>query len=403
MARGQAACGRPGEPLHGCAVIRVAIAQEIVPHYRVPLFRRLAAVPGIELHLLADRRPTGGSLEPAEARGLDVRHAAHHRHGPFFWQPATLAEAASGAVDVLVMNWNIRRLEQVPALLAARSRGVGTLLWGHGYGKTDTPLRRAVRDRFGALADATLFYSEPVAAAWVARGHRRDRAFVAPNAIDQAPIVAARRHWMERPEALEAFAVERGLNKAHTILFVARLEPIKRIELLLAAFARVRAALPDARLVLVGGGPEDAALRTTAARLAIEDAVLFAGPIHDQMALAPYFLDAAVAAFPIDVGLSVLHCFGYGLPLITSDDLQRHGPEIVALRDGVNGLLYRAGDVEGFADRILAVLRDQALRRCLAAGALETVHGPGGYTLDRMVDRFVEAIDAVAGLHGKRR
>jgi len=385
------------------AVIRVAIAQEIVPHYRVPFFRKLAAVPGVQLHLLADKRHAGGSLAPAGEAELDIRQADHRQLGPFFWQPRTLAEAARGAVDVLVMNWNLRRLEQVPALLAARARGVGTLLWGHGYAKHDTPAKRAARDRTGALADATLFYTAPVAEAYVARGHRPDRVFVAPNAIDQAPVEAARRAWLDRPADLRAFAAQHGLRPDRTALFVARLEPAKRIDRLLAAFAIVAKTLPDARLVIVGGGPEEPYLRARAAELGIGDAVIFAGPIHDQMALAPWFLNAAVAAFPIDVGLSVLHAFGFGLPLVTSDDLQRHGPEIVALRPGENGLLYRAGDVEHLAEQMGAVMADPALRARLAEGALATVREPGGYTLDRMLEGFLEAIDAVAGLRGKRR
>ncbi len=398
-----AAIERPRGSRYTAGVIRVAIAQELVPHYRVPLFRRLAEVPGVRLHVLADTRDRGSSLRPAGDGALPIRHAPHREMGPFFLQPATFAEALRGEIDILVQNWNLRRVEQVPALLAARARGIGTLLWGHGYSKNERPAMRALRDRYGALADATLFYTEPGAQAYAERGYDAGRIFVAPNAIDQAPIAAARSAWLARPADLAAFACERGLVPEHTAIFVARLEPIKRIDLLLEAFARVVAQLPDAKLVLVGGGPEERPLRERAQRLGIEDAVIFAGAIHDQMQLAPWALNAALMAFPADVGLSILHGFGFGLPMVTDGAVERHNPEIAALRPEANGLFFASGSLDDFAAQMLRIFRDPALRLRLSEDALNTVHGESGYTLDRMVEGFVRALDHVAALRGKRR
>ena len=94
-------------------------------------------------------------------------------------------------------------------------------------------------------------------------------------------------------------------------------------------------------------------------------------------------------------GVTILHAFGYGLPVVTSDDAQSHGPEIEALVDGVNGLLYADGDVSAFASKLERLLLDVGERRAMSQRAAEAV-GPNGYTIDRMVAGMADAIRSVA-------
>ena len=181
-----------------------------------------------------------------------------------------------------------------------------------------------------------------------------------------------------------------------TLLYVSRLEPDKRVDLLLDAFALVLKRRPKARLVVIGKGTDDDRLRAHAGALGIEDGVRFVGPAYEENALAGWFLAADVFPYPVAIGLSILHAFGYGLPVVTSDDIHSHNPEIDALRDGRNGLLYRDGDTADFADCIERILADEALRTTLSKGARATVEGPDGFTLTRMVDGYVEALRAAA-------
>ena len=87
------------------------------------------------------------------------------------------------------------------------------------------------------------------------------------------------------------------------------------------------------------------------------------GAIYDDMDLAPYLMSAAVFAFPRAMGLSAMHAFGYGLPVVTCDDAATHGPEFEALRDGENARLYRPGDAADFARCMLECLDDPERRR----------------------------------------
>ncbi len=335
--------------------VRVRIVQAIVPHYRVPVFNRLAQHPDLEVELWAGTSALG-SLDSSAARlGCAVRHARVLAPRGLFLQPGRLAAAALGGCDVLVLPWIVRYPDLLPTLGLARARGVRTLLWGHGYSKQDTPLRRRVRNAIGRMADGCMFYSRTEADRCVAEGFDPDRVFVAPNALDQGPIRAAAESWLARAEALEQFRREHGLTKGRTALFVARIEPDKRLDLLLDAFALCHRGRPGARLVVVGSGSAEQAMRQRARALGVDDATLFLGALYGEERLAPWFLSAAVFAFPAAIGLSIYHAMGYGVPVLTSDDAAGHNPEIEALRPGHNGLTYRAGDAKSLAAELARI------------------------------------------------
>ena len=82
-------------------------------------------------------------------------------------------------------------------------------------------------------------------------------------------------------------------------------------------------------------------------------------------------------------------------PVITSDDIPSHNPEINAVRDGENGIFYREGDPGALAEAILTLARDPELHSRMSAAALDSVHGEHGWSIKNMVNGFIECIDAV--------
>jgi glycosyltransferase involved in cell wall biosynthesis len=378
---------------------RVCIVQPIIPHYRVPVFERLAEQPGIDLEVWAGTGEKGSSLAAASpSEKFRFVPAPQKRIGPFISQPRQIEAVSSGRFDVVILSWNARYLQLSKALRAARKHGVRTIIWGHGYSKHENWLRRFNRDRFLRNADACLVYNNTAAHKLIARGHPQEKVFVALNAIDQTPIAHAREKWLAQLDSLKSFQHEHGLSATSAcVLFVSRLEPDKRVDLLLEAFAKVVHARPDARLVIIGRGPEQSKLESMATSLGISKAVRFTGAIYEEDQLAPWFLSASVFAYPKAIGLSILHAFGYGIPVVTCDDIPSHNPEIEALRPGENGLLYRHGDTAAFANAILRILENPEEQERMRAAARHTITGPDGFTIDRMVQGFTDAIHDLRG------
>lgn len=163
------------------------------------------------------------------------------------------------------------------------------------------PLKRLYHRSFTAYLlqqAASVIVTSPAEAADLGGATPADRLIVRRNGIDLE-------HFHSLPSR-HGFRRRFGLaDDTPLVLFVGRISPIKNLEMLLRAFAQ--ADVPEARLVLVGPilEPDYAAyLRTVCSELALDDVVLFAGPLYGDDKLA------ALAAADLFVLPSLFESFG---------------------------------------------------------------------------------------------
>lgn len=140
---------------------------------------------------------------------------------------------------------------------------------------------------------------------------------------------------------------------------VGRLVPLKRFDAVVAALPRVRERIPDARLIVVGDGPEEARLRSMAQRLGMDGAVTFAGAsdrVLDAMAgMSCLVLPSEFEGLPN----VVLEALSVGLPVVATPA----GDLASIVVDGVTGVLAPGGDPESLAPAIARALTDTKLQR----------------------------------------
>ena len=137
------------------------------------------------------------------------------------------------------------------------------------------------------------------------------------------------------------------------LLCVARLAPEKGIDLLLRAFISVIAVYPNARLTILGTGPQDAALRRLASQLGLEAAVDFAGFHND---LASFYAQSTLFVLPSrheGMPNALLEAAAAGLPLVAT-------PSSAGLCDlllnSPGAWLTRAISAESLSETILQAL-----------------------------------------------
>jgi glycosyltransferase involved in cell wall biosynthesis len=364
----------------------VALVQPALPSYRIPLFRALAAHPDIALSVFYGAEVDLPNVSP-EGFNADYAPQQALAGNRLFWHGAQLDQALTGEFDVLICNWNTRYLSLVPALLAARRRQLGTVLWGHGYSLNEGTMRRKLRDQVGRLSHANLFYDERTARAFIRRGWDERRLFVAPNAIEHSAIHAATQYWQTRLSALRAFATAQNINPNKLLLLVARSPLRRRVDILLEALGLLNDT--DVTLVVIGGAPERELLRPLCEQLKITRQVRLLEPAYDEMQLAPWFLNARLMCFPERVGLSLHHAFAYGVPVVVGDCRDAHNPEIEAVEDSVNALTFAHNQPSALADVLRRLLADDALQRKLALGALATA---ARYGVPATVNGIVNAV-----------
>jgi glycosyltransferase involved in cell wall biosynthesis len=161
--------------------------------------------------------------------------------------------------------------------------------------------------------------------------------------------------------------VEPAELAAGTFVFVGRLTEQKALPIALAALQEV----PEARLVLVGDGPERKSLERRVLDLGLADRVRFVGSLPREDALG--YLAGARAAVLSSAWENLPHAaveaLSVGTPVVST--AVGGVPEVV--RDGENGLLVPAGDVPALAAALRRMLDDDELRDRLAAEAQPSV------------------------------
>jgi L-malate glycosyltransferase len=149
-----------------------------------------------------------------------------------------------------------------------------------------------------------------------------------------------------------------------TLMHISNFRPLKRTDDVVRIFARVRESM-DARLVLVGDGPEYGRTRELVEKLELEEYVRYVGVVDD---VTPILAAADVLLLPSETesfGLVALEAMASGVPVVASD--VGGLPEVVD--HGVTGFLAPVGDVDAMARYCLKLLEDCAAGKTYAAAA----------------------------------
>lgn len=148
------------------------------------------------------------------------------------------------------------------------------------------------------------------------------------------------------------------------LLFVGRLEPRKGLDVLVRAFLRIRAAMPSARLCVVGDGAQ----RTRCQQMipsSIRHDALFVGHV-DEAEKPRYFASADLFVAPNvggeSFGIVLLEAMAAGLPIVASDI---PGFRTV-MRDGRQGRFVAPGDTAGLAETVTTLLSNDKLRHAMS-------------------------------------
>ena len=172
--------------------------------------------------------------------------------------------------------------------------------------------------------------------------------------------------------------------------YVGRFEPEKNPALLVRAFAFLARAETHARLVLVGYGSQERALRDLVGQLNIPDRVVF---VIGQPAASYYRLfDCFVLSSPREgLSIALLEAMGNGLPCVVTCSEKEHS----VLVHGHNGLVVATYDELSLGKALLQVLRDKNAFCSMGIEAKKTVLAR--YTVERMARSYRDLFNGCRG------
>ena len=226
-------------------------------------------------------------------------------------------------------------------------------------------LSRALETWVLRRADAVTTICEGLRRDIVSRGIPEDKVTVIPNAVDP---IRFRTEGARNPD----LAKRLGLDGADVVGFIGSFYGYEGLDLLLQALPRMLEHKPSIRLLLVGGGYEEQALKQQAATAGIGDRIVFAGRVpHDEV--QDYYNLVDVFAYPRHrtrltetvTPLKPLEAMAQGRAVVASDV----GGHRELIRDGETGRLFEAGNAAALADAVLALLQDRDAAAAMRAKA----------------------------------
>jgi phosphatidylinositol alpha-1,6-mannosyltransferase len=246
-----------------------------------------------------------------------------------------------------------------PLAVLGPSLGVGRVVastHGHEVGWSMLPVSRQALRRIGSTADVVTYVSK----------YTRDRfaaAFGRYAALEYLPSGVDTQVYRPDPEGRALVRKRHGLSDRPTVVCVSRLVPRKGQDMLIRALPAIRRQVPDAALLVVGGGRDADRLAKLARDSGVAEDVIFTGSVSWEE-LPAHYVAGDVFAMPcrtrgggLDVealGIVFLEASACGLPVVAG----RSGGSPEAVREGVTGYVVDGRDVDSLADRIGGLLAD---------------------------------------------
>ncbi|TCO74316.1 TIGR04063 family PEP-CTERM/XrtA system glycosyltransferase [Chromatocurvus halotolerans] len=226
----------------------------------------------------------------------------------------------------------------------------------HGTSREGGPRYRATRALESYVfrhADAVTTICEGLREDIVGRGLSADNITVIPNAVNVDSF-----NYGAAPDA--ALQRELGLEGKTVLGFIGSFYAYEGLPLLLESMPALVAANPDTRLLLVGGGPQEATVKARIQALGLTDAVILTGRVPHSDVQAYYNL-VDVLVYPrlpmrlteLVTPLKPLEAMAQGRLVVASDV----GGHRELIRDGETGCLFRAGDASALANAVSDLLQ----------------------------------------------
>jgi PEP-CTERM/exosortase A-associated glycosyltransferase len=323
-------------------------------------------------HLTSPKHSLGnGADETVDGWHFFRTPAQSGKHLPGFGQIALMCQLERRLQQVAeqvrpdILHAHSPVLNAIPALRVGKRLGIPVVyeiraFWedaavDHGTtreGSARYRLTRWLETRAIKRADHLFTICEGLRADMAQRGVAPAKITVIPNAVDIESFEPGGQPDLALKHSL-------GLDGASVVGFIGSFYAYEGLDLLLQAMPAILAQRPEVRVLLVGGGPQDQALKAQAQQLGIDEKVIFTGRVpHAQV--QRYYDLVDVLAYPrhsmrlteLVTPLKPLEAMAQGRLLVASDV----GGHQELIRHGQTGVLFKAGDAAALAAAVVKLL-----------------------------------------------
>jgi glycosyltransferase involved in cell wall biosynthesis len=378
----------------------VALVNKLMPLYRRPVFHELSRQTGIyRFTCFGDTKKQGGieciqwdAAGDIENGGINWVKTSNYFYLPerLLWQTGIINKILFSKYKYFVFEGGVMHLPTWLFAVLCRIIGKKVIFWTHGFKGLDKGLKKIIRSVYFRLAHGILLYGDYSKKLMIESGFNPKRLFVVYNSLD----------------AKEQFKLARGLTpsltlqkKAHlfknhflfTVIFIGRLVKAKNINFLLNAVNDFAIERKPINCIIIGDGPEMESIHNFISANNLSNHIFLAGKTYAEATISEYFAMSDLLVSPGNVGLNCIHSLGYGVPVLTHDNLQFHGPEVEAIIPFKTGLLFKFNDYNDFRNKIKEWRCKNEKREVIKINCQRIIFSR--YNPENHAKRIIDAID----------
>ena len=270
-----------------------------------------------------------------------------------FWQSKIALLPLFHDYDIYIYWGEANRISTWVSCFFAKLRNKKIVFWSHGLYGNEGLFKLFIRKLFYRLSDAILLYGNYSKNLLIENGFNSKSLFVINNSLNTD---LQNELYLKYINNVLPLGDELFSESDFVLLFFGRLEPRKKVDLLIYALERLnKLSNINFKLLIIGEGSSLRALKDLTAALKLKDQVLFYGKCFDEKTLAPLLIRADLSIAPGNVGLFAMHSLIYGTPVLSHNNYSSQMPEFEVIAQGKNGGFFEFDNIESMCNEVLSI------------------------------------------------
>ena len=322
-----------------------ALITNILSHYREPIYSKMIEN-GFDIY--------GDTENPLGIKPIEIdkkvgyfRVKNKYFKNIVFWQNDVI-RLVFKRYDSFILLADVFSISSWFFLIVSRLKNKKVFLWGHGFLGKESFFKRKLRLTFFNLADGIFVY-----------GHRGERILKEQGYKKHISVIYNSLNYNYQNSLLKSTdkkklqEIKNQLfdDNNEILLYSGRITIEKKLDQLIDAAYILREKYNKAVNVLfIGAGGDIERLREYSKLKGVN--CNFYGACYDERDLSYLFQLSTLCVAPSHIGLTGIHSFTYGLPVITHNDFDTQMPEFEVIEDGVNGYFFKKNNIDDLASKI---------------------------------------------------
>lgn len=334
---------------------KLCLIYNYAQHYRTSIFALLDQNMDIDFYFgdnMGDVKKMDYSI--LNHKVIEVKN---RKIGPIEWQSGVV-HLAFKKYDTYIMLGGPMILSTWLCTIIARIRKKKVYYWTHGWYGKESLLQKFIKRIFFTLPNGLFLYGNYAKKLMIKAGFKESHMFVIHNSLSYDRQLEIRQNLQSSSLFLDHFK-----NRNPVVIFVGRLTPVKKLDMLLYALKKSKEEGFDYNIAFIGDGVERKKLEILSNKLCLDKNVWFYGPSYNEDELSQIIYDADLCVAPGNIGLTAVHAMTYGCPCISHDEFKWQMPEFEAIRVNYTGNFFKKDNVESLASVIREWLENNKNKR----------------------------------------